>query len=182
MKAFKLNIMDPRQWAPVLEYVARHGKFDFSVCTQTLEDLPQPGLAVEFLSRISKEGVVTTPTKYLEMQRGVQGPWRGFLHHRWVMTVKDGTLNGFPKVPVLEHEAQDFFDTLANITAVEDGLWNTLTVFWRGSLPFKENHEGKLYWAQGVAEHFIEGLSRDETDVAREKAERYLKPATASTP
>jgi len=42
------------------------------------------------------------PSRYLESLQP-EGPYRGFIHHRWVLDQLDGTLVLAPKVAVLEH-------------------------------------------------------------------------------
>ncbi|CAE8627502.1 unnamed protein product [Polarella glacialis] len=158
---FKADVTDGADWGPVLEHVQRHGKFSFSISAQTLEDLSKPSVAVEFLEAISHAGVVLVPTKFRELARGIQGPWRGWLHHQWVMTVRKGTLIANKKSAFLEF--LDELDSIAN----KDTSSQSLAVFWRDTLPFQEEIRGLLNAHDGreltTWKHHMEALGDDET-------------------
>ena len=64
---FKADIQNPRTWGEIREYVRLHGKFNFSICSHTLEDLSLPPLTLRLLEDISHEGFIATPTKYREL-------------------------------------------------------------------------------------------------------------------
>ena len=64
---FKADIQNPRTWGEIKEYVRVHGKFNFSICSHTLEDLSLPSLTMRLLEDISHEGFIATPTKYREL-------------------------------------------------------------------------------------------------------------------
>lgn len=59
-------------------------------------------------------------------------PYPGYIHHRWVFTVRDRTLLGFPKVPFVEIDP--FFDTIA-AHAKESNF--DLRFFWSAALRLK---------------------------------------------
>ena len=44
IKVFPANINVAEDWAAIESYVEEHGKFDFSICSHTLEDLANPQL------------------------------------------------------------------------------------------------------------------------------------------
>lgn len=105
--AFDLDITQEKNWDLVLDYVRENGKFDFSICTHTLEDIFNPKLVCEMLPRISNEGFISVPSKYAEYLRfekwyGLQG-YRGFFHHKWVYSIKDNVFRGFEKGPYWEY-------------------------------------------------------------------------------
>ena len=64
---FKADIQNPRTWGEIKEYVRIHGKFNFSICSHTLEDLSLPPLTLRLLEDISHDGFIATPTKYREL-------------------------------------------------------------------------------------------------------------------
>ena len=65
---------------------------DFVVCAQTLEDLRDPiGVCAE-IKRVGKAGYVEVPSRLEEQSWGVEGPWVGWAHHRWLVDASGGGL------------------------------------------------------------------------------------------
>jgi hypothetical protein len=50
---FKCDITNPRDWSRVLEYIGKEGKYDFCICTHTLEDIMNPVFVSEQIAKIS---------------------------------------------------------------------------------------------------------------------------------
>lgn len=100
---FKGNLNSMSDWQKVLQHVAQHGKFSYSICTHTLEDLAFPSLVMDMLPLISEAGFISVPSKHIELLR-IEGPYRGFIHHRWIFCNrgKDEVVL-VPKVPLVEH-------------------------------------------------------------------------------
>ncbi|MDB5455971.1 MAG: FkbM family methyltransferase [Caulobacter sp.] len=101
---FRGNFNDSRSWDEVLRHVAKHGRFSYAICSHTLEDLAYPAMALEMLPRIAEAGYVCVPSRYLESLRP-EGPYRGFIHHRWVLDNVGHDLVLTPKIPLVEHLA-----------------------------------------------------------------------------
>ncbi|MDB5433240.1 MAG: FkbM family methyltransferase [Caulobacter sp.] len=101
---FTGNFNDLRSWDPVLRHVAKHGRFSYCICSHTLEDLAYPALTLEMLPRIADAGYVCVPSRYLESLKPEQ-PYRGFIHHRWVLDNMGQDLVLAPKIGLLEHLA-----------------------------------------------------------------------------
>ena len=120
----------PRDWEQVLDYVDRHGKFSYSVCTHTLEDLAYPILTLEMLPRIAEAGFISVPSKFVELQRGIEGPYRGFIHHRWIFCTVDGQVILVPKIPLVEYLPLDSEQWANNPENRE------LQIFWRKGLSY----------------------------------------------
>ncbi len=82
-------------------------KFDFSICTQTLEDLRDPIFVIKQLKRISSMGYISTPNKHIEFSNPTSSMWLGYAHHRWIFSVKEKGANSFlfiiPKWPCVEY-------------------------------------------------------------------------------
>ena len=148
---FKCDITHPNSWTPILEYVKENGKFDFCICTHTLEDIMNPGFVCEQICKIAKEGYIAFPSKYRDLCRNVDNQihnYRGYIHHRWIFTVKkkenqnqdqdqdqDLTqvkkLFAFPKINYLDSEPK--FDQVAN----SDNECCDLNFFWKENIEFE---------------------------------------------
>ena len=50
---FNLNLEDKNTWNELLSYVETNGKFDFSICSHTLEDIFNPLDLIGLLTKIS---------------------------------------------------------------------------------------------------------------------------------
>ncbi|HEY8571002.1 FkbM family methyltransferase [Phenylobacterium sp.] len=128
---FRGNLNDSRSFDEVLRHVARHGRFSYCICSHTLEDLAYPAMALEMLPRIAEAGYIAVPSRYLESLRP-EGPYRGFIHHRWVLDTLGDELILAPKLPFLEH-----------LSLGEEGGWTAqpdrfeFQMTWRGAINFK---------------------------------------------
>lgn len=130
IRFFKMDITHPSSWKDIEEYVRVNGKFDFSICTHTLEDIMNPGFVIEKLSDISKEGYIAVPSKFRELSR-IEGNWRGYIHHRWIFINSNGIFKGFPKINYIEREEK--FDRVADSS---NGKFD-LSFFWRDAIDFE---------------------------------------------
>lgn len=122
-QGFQMDVQLESDWSQVLQHVAKHGKFNFSICSHVIEDLQNPRPLLRHLRDIAHEGFIAVPSKFLELQRNVDlisgvlahgGSWsspRGFRHHKWIFTSIDGRLFGLPKDALVE--ADPFFDKVA---------------------------------------------------------------------
>jgi FkbM family methyltransferase len=99
---FTGNLNDPRSWDEVLRHVSRHGRFAYAICSHTLADLAYPAMVLEMLPRIADAGYIAVPSRFLEALRP-EGPYRGFIHHRWILDSVDGELVIAPKIGLLEY-------------------------------------------------------------------------------
>jgi hypothetical protein len=127
IQVFSVDINDPREWDCVLEDVDKNGKFDFVICSHTLEDINNPKIACEMLNKIGKAGYVSMPSKYAEMtvfeyKSNCGIPYRGYHHHRWIYQIKDDVLIGVPKMNF--HDYVEFnFDNLKAIGTEIAFIW-----------------------------------------------------------
>jgi hypothetical protein len=152
---FNGNICENEIWFNVMEYVIKHGKFDFSICTHTLEDIAAPTFVCGWLEKISKEGFIAMPSKYEECKRGESTqpypqykglPYRGYYHHHWIFNPENGNVVAYPKLPVTEYmsaldevgskcilqkndELQWFWEKETNLKIVNNGFFWTLEEF-----------------------------------------------------
>ena len=112
------------------------GQFDFAVCSHTLEDVRDPVWVCSELSRVAKAGYVETPSRLEEQTAGLQGPWVGWSHHRWIVEVADGRLEFVFKHHVLCGRAS---------TQLPRSVWEAaspeervLTYWWTGRIDCRE--------------------------------------------
>ena len=73
-------------WNEIMELVSKEGVFDFVICAHTIEDLHNPDVAVEMLSRVAKAGQIVVPSRFTEMGRDVSIP----ASHRMGFTKENG--------------------------------------------------------------------------------------------
>lgn len=131
VKQFNFNINYESQWSEVLKYVEDHGKFDFCICSHTLEDIAMPSVVLSVMPLIAKEGFIATPSKFAEFSRIGNQPWLGYIHHRWIFTFKDGTYILLPKLNFIE-----FIPELAKMQSSSQNM-HDLSFFWKDEIKFK---------------------------------------------
>jgi len=113
---------------------------DFIYCRHTLEDLYNPFWLCQEMSRVAKAGYIETPSPVAECCRGVDGgspPWRGYIHHRYLVWSDEDVLTFLPKYPVIEYlNFGDEEDNMVNILNSGTLYWNTYFL-WENSLKIK---------------------------------------------
>lgn len=60
-------------------------ELDFVICAQTLEDIRDPVFVCSEMARVARAGYLETPSWRTELMAGVNGPWTGYSHHRWLV-------------------------------------------------------------------------------------------------
>jgi len=150
-KAFVGDINDGYGWEEVYDDVKENGKFDFAICTQTLEDIRNPSYVLRSLPRIAKQGFISVPHKYRELnlvegfgpdtqkEWGLNKAYIGYFHHRWIFTIIDGPkLRLFPKL--------EFIACVEHIQELIKGkpIENELSFWWKDDIPFEIINEDFL--------------------------------------
>jgi hypothetical protein len=127
---FKCDITHPDSWTEVLSYVEENGKYDFCICSHTLEDIMNPVYVAEQIQKIAKEGYVAVPSKYRELSRFECGPtgYRGYIHHRWIFDMRDNIFIGYPKINYLD--STNVFDKIADM----DEYKSDLSFYWKDKI------------------------------------------------
>jgi hypothetical protein len=149
------NINMPYVWNTIQEVIKKEGKFDFCICTHTLEDVSNPRLAIEMMPLIAKEGFIAIPSKYDELRKNQYG-FRGSIHHRWIYNIeKNNTIMAYPKINYLE---------ISPISDLIGNLYNSyneeLQFFWKDDLPINFINNDYL----GPSDHAVFGYYNNLID------------------
>ena len=110
--------------------------FDFIYCRHVVEDLALPDLLLTEMSRVGKAGYIETPSPAAELTRGVDGggpPYRGYVHHRWIVYATPSRLHLIEKGNVIEH--LDLSPVETSKPLERPLAWNTYLI-WNGSFGF----------------------------------------------
>jgi hypothetical protein len=142
VKFFDFNIQDKNTWTELLNYVEEHGKFDYSICSHTLEDVITPTDLLELLPKISKKGYIAIPSKYNEFMFLWDNKYRGNAHHKQIIDVKDDMICIYPKYPFIE-----VFEETDQV--LENNLGNELVVFWEDTIPYKFFAQDNIFNSDG---------------------------------
>lgn len=149
---FKVNLNRYEDWAPVREYVSEYGKFSFAICSHTLEDIANPMLVLEMLPQIASEGFIAIPSKYREFSH-IEGPHRGYIHHRWIFDIRNEhpyLFVGYPKLNFLEH-----YTELHKLAIPSDAVAE-LNFRWKDRIPFRIVNDDYLGPSAGcVREYYL---------------------------
>lgn len=129
-KFFKINLEDKDTWSELLSFVELNGKFDFSICSHTLEDVFNPLDLISLLEKISESGFVAVPSKYDEFLFQYENQYRGNAHHKQFFDFVNEELTIFPKFPFIEKDYRSE-EILKNMKGRE------LTFFWETKIPVK---------------------------------------------
>jgi hypothetical protein len=142
VKFFDFNIQNKNTWTELLNYVEEHGKFDYSICSHTLEDVITPTDLLELLPKISKKGYIAVPSKYNEFMFLWDNKYRGNAHHKQIIDVKDDMICIYPKYPFIE-----VFEETDKV--LENNLGNELVVFWEDEIPYKFFAQDNIFHSDG---------------------------------
>lgn len=113
---FKIDICRERSWVDVLKFVETNGKFDYCICTHTLEDIYNPYIVLDYMPKIARSGIITMPSIKTEVNLVENSNWRGFAHHRYLFGHRDKKIVIAPKLPVVEK--LNFQDVLRQVEEI----------------------------------------------------------------
>jgi len=133
------NIDEPEIWEKVLGHVKEHGKWDYCICTHTLEDIHNPVYVARMIEQIAERGIIVEPSKYRELSR-FSGTFRGYIHHNYIFDVRNDELIALPKINYIE---DPYFDS-ASLT-LDKGGKEELIVEWEGKIGMKMLNDGMPY-------------------------------------
>jgi hypothetical protein len=119
-------------WEEILKDVEQHGKYDFVICSHTLEDISSPQLVCEMMPKIANEGFIAVPCKYSELKKH-EGSYYGYIHHRWIFNKEGNEFVAYPKLNFIEYS--DITNKLFTGRDVEDSL--EISFFWKDTFKMK---------------------------------------------
>lgn len=101
-KSIHFDICNETDWNRLEAKVDQDGKFDYAICTHTLEDVYDPIVTLKNLPLIAKQGIITMPSIYTELSNVESSFYLGYIHHRWIFEQEDGKMLVVPKLGMLE--------------------------------------------------------------------------------
>ena len=131
-------------------------RFDFAVCSHTLEDLRDPVWVCSELARVARAGYVEVPSRLEEQSLGVHGPWAGWSHHHWLCDVDGDAIQFVFKPPMVHFRDTDHFPAGFQATLTEEERVEQL--WWEGAFTarervFVDSRPLDEYLSSFVAEH-----------------------------
>lgn len=120
--------------------------FDFIYCRHVLEDMYNPFLLVDEMSRVGKAGYIEMPSPIAELGRGVDGgspPYRGYHHHRFMAWVHEGQLRFISKYPFVEYLRFTEEDIASSLREGAQ-YWNTYYL-WTDKINYAHRQNGPDY-------------------------------------
>ena len=142
VKTFKVeSLNEPTSWVELVQFVHQHGKYDFAICTHTLEDVAFPWFIAHMLPIIAKEGAISTPSTLAELWPQENAAltaysFKGWIHHRWMFTFVKGVWTAIPKINLIE--ADPFFSSITSKDFARE--FAELTFFWKDRVELKIIH------------------------------------------
>jgi hypothetical protein len=135
-----LDMCREDSWHALREHIQVHraGRpFDYVICTHTLEDLPNPDLALSLLPTVALSGVISMPCLRDELSAWTESPagtWLGYIHHRWIFdqarsATGDIIMTLTPKLSLLEALCRIEHDHQP------DARSQSIMYQWTGSIP-----------------------------------------------
>jgi hypothetical protein len=132
LKHFNGNINDLTLWSLIFKDVEENGMYDYCICTHLLEDIAFPQFVCDCINKIAKEGILSFPSKYKELSYfELDKKYKGYSHHRWIMTIDDNSILAFPKQSFIESIDFNNISNKCNINNEE------LVVLWKNNINFK---------------------------------------------
>lgn len=136
------NIDEPVIWEDVMSHVRKHGKWDYAICTHTLEDIHNPIYVAKQIEKIARKGLIVEPSKYRELIK-FSGNFRGFIHHYWIFDIREGELIALPKINYIE---DSYFDKVNQHEFFEE-----LIIEWETEINLKALNNGQPYGTETMS-------------------------------
>ena len=130
-------------------------QFAFAICSHTLEDVRDPVWVCEELARVARAGYIEVPSRLEEQGFGVNGPWVGWSHHRWLVDVEDGRIDFVGKPGVLH--GRDELQLPAETVAALPESERVQTLWWRGGFEVRE----RIFMEAAELDEYLAAAVRD---------------------
>lgn len=156
IKEFILNLHDTSTWKELLDYTDKNGKFDYSICSHTLEDIYNPFDVIKLLEKISKRGFIAIPSKYDELSVNPSGKFRGYPHHKYIFNIKeDNKLLILPKSSFIENEKR------SDLIAEKKGGQKQLCIFWEDTINFELHSFEPIFSDEQLIDSYFKMLENE---------------------
>jgi hypothetical protein len=129
-------------------------QFDFAVCSHTLEDVRDPVWVAAELQRVAAAGYIEVPALREELTYGIQGPWVGWGHHRWLVMVAEGQIEFVFKHHVVNRRGSHLDAGATDALGPEERVQ---ALWWEQSLEARE----RFLWSADELDGFLAGLAAE---------------------
>jgi FkbM family methyltransferase len=157
---FKLNVNFETEWDVLFNFVKNNGKFDFCICSHIIEDISLPQVLLQNINKIAKEGFISIFSKYREFSK-IEGDYLGYIHHRWIYSIKNNKLLGFPKVNFIDKEPN-----LINIGDISNNVFD-LSFFWKNDIDYSFINNNYLGPTVNDVKKYYNKLLNDDIDILK---------------
>jgi hypothetical protein len=147
-------------------------EFDFAVCSHTLEDVRDPIWVAAELQRVAAAGYIEVPSLREELTYGLQGPWVGWGHHRWIVLVDAAGLEFVFKHHVVNRPGSHLAAGAATGLTPEERVQ---TLWWEGELNARERVISTAAELDGFLERVVGDTRAPEPHGARARLARLIR-------
>jgi hypothetical protein len=144
----------------------------FGYARHVFEDIQNPDFAFYEMKRVCKKFYIETPSPMIEILRGIDvssvPPYRGYIHHRYLVWSKNNVIYFLPKYPIIEHLNLDvlFEKSLINIANKYPYSWNnyilcdenTTIVMYKNGINFDINISCSTAYVDLINRAIIESM------------------------
>lgn len=151
-------------------------QFDFVICSHTLEDVRDPIWVAAELQRVASAGYIEVPSLREELTYGIQGPWVGWGHHRWLAFTGEESIEFLFKHHVVNRRGSHL---TAGETAELTPEQRVQTLWWENGFQARE----RFMWTAQELDDFLEDFVGVETADGgiREKLSKRLGCSRAAS-
>jgi hypothetical protein len=142
-------------------------QFDFVICSHTLEDVRDPIWVANELQRVAAAGYIEVPSLREEMTYGIQGPWVGWGHHRWLVSIGSDRIEFLFKHHVVNRPGSHLRAGAMDAATAEERVQ---TLWWNGSFEARE----RFALTADELDSFLESIAADPDVLPKRSLRRTL--------